>query len=101
MTRLSQTGYSIIFDPFSLNAPPRPPPPSAAAVDPGSQISILGQVPKPLPKRIESISFATLSSDLKGGVHDRSFKQHLMRVLSMRLYVTPYEVLGRVPPEVL
>ena len=68
MTRLSQTGYPVIFgeamgthdpfesnglrlifDPFSLNA--QPPPPSAAAVDPGSQISILGQVSKPSSKR--------------------------------------------------
>ena len=36
----------------------------------GSKISILGQVSKPLSKRTEIISFATLSGDLKGGAHD-------------------------------
>jgi hypothetical protein len=59
MTRLAKT-----FD------PPPPPLPIAVAVDPGSQISILGQVSKPLSKRTENVSFATLSCDLKGGVHD-------------------------------
>ena len=39
-------------------------------MDPGSQISILGQVSKPLPKRTENVSVATLSNHLKGGVHD-------------------------------
>ena len=36
----------------------------------GSKISILGQVSKPSSKRIEIISFATLSNDLKGGAQD-------------------------------
>ena len=48
-----------------------PPAPSAASVDPGSQILILGQVSKPSSKRTEIISFVTLSGDLKGGAHDR------------------------------
>ena len=39
-------------------------------MDPGSQILILGQVSKPSSKRIENVSFATLSGDLKGGVQD-------------------------------
>ena len=39
-------------------------------MDPGSQISILGQVSKPLSKRTENVSVATLSNHLKGGVHD-------------------------------
>ena len=43
---------------------------SAATVDPGSQILILGQVSKPSSKRTENVSFATLSGDLKGGVQD-------------------------------
>ena len=47
-----------------------PPAPSAASVDLGSQILILGQVSKPSSKRIENVSFATLSGDLKGGVQD-------------------------------
>jgi hypothetical protein len=54
---------------------------------------------KPLSKRIENVSLATLSSHLKGGVHDRSFKQHPKRVLSVRLYATPHAVLEKAPPE--
>ena len=46
------------------------PPPSAASVDPGSQVLILVQVSEPLSKHIENVSFATLSGDSKGGVQD-------------------------------
>ncbi len=35
--------------------------------------------PKPSSKRIENVSFATLTGHLKGGVHDRPFKQYLTR----------------------
>jgi hypothetical protein len=57
---------------------------------------------KPLSKRIENVSLATLSGHLKGGVHDHPFKQHLTRIFSVRrpkaLLATPCEDFERAPP---
>jgi hypothetical protein len=40
--------------------------------------------PKPSSKHVENVSFATLSGHLKGGVHDRPFKQPLTRAFSAK-----------------
>ena len=40
--------------------------------------------PKPLRNRFENVPFLTFVGNLKGGVHDRPFKQHLTRVSSAR-----------------
>ena len=40
--------------------------------------------PKPSSKRVENVSFATLVGHLKGGVHDRPFKQHLTSAFSAK-----------------
>ena len=51
---------------------------------PGLRIPETEAHPKPSSKRIENVSFATLSGHLKGGVHDRPFKQYLTRALSAK-----------------
>jgi len=57
---------------------------------------------KPLSKRVENVSFPTLSGRLKGGVHDHPFKQHLTRILSARrpraFLETPCEDFERAQP---